>query len=235
MTEQITMPPEVAKAIIAVKKQVKQLGKDDENKFAKFKYVSVDKFYAIVGQMMAAAGLFVVTDEISCDVSKRETQTDQGQVKSSVWLTAQYEMTLFHESGTQYGPIHRTITVPATGPQAFGSAMSYAEKYFLRSLFKVPTGEEDADAEAQDGVPQVTAQRPAKGQQQPEEAKHKAWVRKALGELLAMRSKHDMDEWEKANQPALEKLQKVAQKDYDDFMAEMTRMYQKLPSTLEAA
>jgi hypothetical protein len=31
--------------------------------------------------------------------------------------------------------------------------MSYAEKYFLRSLFKVPTGEEDADAHPQEGLP----------------------------------------------------------------------------------
>ena len=156
MGEHLIMPPEIAKAVIAVKKQIKALGKDQENKFARFKYVSVDKFYEVVGPMMAEAGLFTIVDEVSCAVEKRETQSDQGQIKASIWLTAQYDLTLFHESGAGYGPIHRAITVAATGPQAFGSGMSYVEKYFLRSLFKIPTGEEDADAESQDGVPAVT-------------------------------------------------------------------------------
>lgn len=150
------MPPAIAAAVIAVKKQVRQLGKDEENKFARFKYVSVDKFYEVIGQLMANAGLFVVTDEMSIATEKRETQTEQGQVKASVWITATYELFLFHESGAEYGPIHRTIMVQATGPQAFGSGMSYVEKYFLRSLFKVPTGEDDADAAPQEGVPEGT-------------------------------------------------------------------------------
>lgn len=147
------MPPEIAKAIIAVKKKVRQLGKDDENKFARFKYVSVDKFYDAVGRIMADAGIFVVTDERSIVAETRETTSEQGQVKKAVWLTAVYELTVFHESGAEYGPIHRTIMVPATGPQAFGSGMSYVEKYFLRGLFKIPTGDEDADAEPQQGLP----------------------------------------------------------------------------------
>ena len=56
---------------------------------------------------------------------------------------------LYHTSGTSYGPIHRKMMVAATGPQAFGSSQSYIEKYFLRALFKVPTGETDADADEQ--------------------------------------------------------------------------------------
>ena len=159
--DRIAMPPEIAKAIIAVNKKVKQLGKDDENTFARFKYVSVDKFYDNIGPLMAEAGLFVICEEVGCEVAPRETQNEQGSVKKSVWLSAHYELTLFHETGVQYGPIHRMITVPATGPQAFGSGMSYVEKYFLRGLFKIPTGEQDADAEAQEGVPAVRGAKPA--------------------------------------------------------------------------
>lgn len=154
-SERIAMPPEIAKAILVVAKQIKQLGKDETNAFAKFQYVSVDKFYAVVGPMMAEAGLFTMVEEASAATDLRETQTEGGQVKKSVWLTANYEITVFHESGVQYGPVHRMITVPATGPQAFGSGMSYEEKYFLRGLFKIPTGEQDADGEEQTGVPTV--------------------------------------------------------------------------------
>lgn len=156
------MPPEIGKAIVAVKKQVRSLGKDQENKFARFRYVSVDQFYAEIGQLMAAEGLFVVTDETSIITERRETSNDQGQVKAAVWITAAYELMLFHESGAEYGPIHRTIMVQATGPQAFGAGMSYVEKYFLRALFKVPTGEEDADASPQEGVPAGVASRASK-------------------------------------------------------------------------
>lgn len=155
------MPAKIAASIIKVKKQVKQLGQDGNNSFAKFRYVSVDKFYDVIGRLMADAGLFVVTDETNITAETRETQTDNGAVKRSVWITATYELYLFHETGEQYGPVHRTIMVPATGPQAFGSGMSYVEKYFLRSLFKVPTGEEDADAAEQTGVPSRSA--PANG------------------------------------------------------------------------
>ena len=37
-----TMPPAVAAAIIAVKKQVKQLGHDDKNEHGRYNFVSVD-------------------------------------------------------------------------------------------------------------------------------------------------------------------------------------------------
>lgn len=147
------MPPAIADAVVQVKKKVRTLGKDEENKFARYRYVSVDKFYEEIGQLMAENGLFVMIDETAVSAEKRETQTDQGAVKASVWLTTTYELFLFHQSGIGYGPIHRTIMVQATGAQAFGSGMSYVEKYFLRSLFKVPTGDQDADADEKEEIP----------------------------------------------------------------------------------
>jgi ERF superfamily len=158
------MPPEVAAAVIRVKKKVRSLGHDETNKFAGYKYVSVDKFYEEIGRLMAEAGLFVVIDEISVSSERRETDNDNGQVKVAVWITSAYELFLYHESGAGYGPIHRTIMVKATGPQAFGSGMSYVEKYFLRTLFKVPTGDDDADAHRPDQIPargSIVAKAPA--------------------------------------------------------------------------
>ena len=158
------MPGAIAEAVVNVKKKVRSLGKDEENKFARYKYVSVDRFYEEIGQLMAEFGLFTVIDEISVSSEKRETQTDQGGIKASVWITSTFEIFLYHSSGAGYGPIHRTIMVQATGPQAFGSGMSYVEKYFLRSLFKVPTGDEDVDAHPREEVPargKIVARPPA--------------------------------------------------------------------------
>lgn len=151
-----TMPPEIAKSVVSVMKQVKQLGVDENNKFGGYKYVSVDKFFDSIGRLMAEADIFVLLHETSSEVAQKEAVDDRGHTKKSNWLTCGYDVFLYHSSGAEYGPIHRTIQVAATGPQSYGSAMSYAEKYFLRSLFKVPTGEQDADAEPQQGLPSET-------------------------------------------------------------------------------
>lgn len=156
------MPPEVAQAIVAVMKQVRQLGKDDKNQHGGYKYVSVDKFYDLVGHKMAEAGLFVLMDEVS-------TKIEQVAGKDSKWLWATYAITLFHESGAEYGPLTRDIALPASGPQAFGSGQSYVEKQFLRALFKIPTGDKDADDVAQDesgaSTPAGTARKAAPKQE----------------------------------------------------------------------
>ena len=134
----LVMAPALAAAIVAVKKGVKQLGYDEVNKFAGYKYVSVDKFYDSICPLMAAAGLFVVLDEVRAEVHQHGAAA-----KDSSWLHADYQLYLCHESGAMFGPLNRSIMVPASGLQAFGSAQSYLEKQFLRALFKIPTGEKD--------------------------------------------------------------------------------------------
>lgn len=147
------MPPEIAKAVIDVKAKIKRIGKDSDNKHGGYKYTSVDQFFEEVGHIMADAGLFVILDEVDAHAETREATDNYGKAKISNWLSCEYDVFLFHTSGAQYGPIKRRIQVIASGPQAYGSAASYVEKYFLRSLLKIPTGEQDADADAQDGLP----------------------------------------------------------------------------------
>ena len=151
------MPPEIAKAIVAVKKRIRTLGHDEQNKFQGFRYTSVDAFYAAVGPLMAEAGLFTIVDEAAPPtVETRETTDDRGQTKSGKWLSTNYDIRLFHESGACYGPIHRTMVVRASGPQSFGQGMSYVDKYFLRGMFKVPTGEVgEVDSHEQNGLPET--------------------------------------------------------------------------------
>lgn len=153
VSERPSMPPEIAKAVVAVMAQITPLSKDSKNSFQKYSYVSVDQFYEQVGRLMAGAGLFVVAFEKTMDVSKRQTTDDRGQTKESVWLSAVYDLFLYHETGSQFGPIERSITVPASGAQAYASALSFVEKYFLRSLLKIPTGEADEDAAEKRDLP----------------------------------------------------------------------------------
>jgi len=151
---ELKMPPEIAKAIIGVMAEVKKLAKEGNNTFQRYKYTSVDQFYEALGSLMAAHGIFDVAIERSTEVDVRETVDDKGVVKKSLWLSTVIDFMLYHESGISFGPLTRHIQVPAAGAQSYASAQSYAEKYFLRNLFKVPTGDVDEiDSSQQAGLP----------------------------------------------------------------------------------
>lgn len=159
MSNSATVPPNVAAAIVKVMSGIKQLGKDDTNKFQRYDFVSVDKFIAAVGPLCASAGLIILQEEDGFDVATRETTDDNGRTKSSAWLTVKYSFTFVHSSGEAYGPLHRSVMVAANGAQAFGSAQSYALKQFMRAQFQIPTGDSD-DADSQEAAPL-----PAQGRQ----------------------------------------------------------------------
>jgi len=58
-----------------------------------------------------------------------------------------YNVDIFHSSGDEkLNFTSLNILHPIQGAQSAGSAMSYADKIFMRQLFKVETGEQDADA-----------------------------------------------------------------------------------------
>lgn len=131
------MPPQIAAAIIAVKKNVKQLGSDERNAHGGYSYVSVDKFYERIGKLMADAGLALLIDETESEVKEGKS--------GNPWLFVQFSLSFMHETGIMSRPVRRSCALPISGPQAFGAAQSYIEKQFLRQVFKVPTGDRDAD------------------------------------------------------------------------------------------
>jgi hypothetical protein len=135
------MPGAIAQAIIAVKKQVRQIGQDERNEHGKYRYVSVDRFYSIIGPMMAEAGIALLIDETDSEVKEGKS--------GSPWLFAHYALAFMHEDGSVSAPMRRSLAMPINGPQTYGAAQSYVEKQFLRQVFKIPTGEKDADDTAQ--------------------------------------------------------------------------------------
>jgi hypothetical protein len=149
------MPVEIVKAIITIMGKVKKLAKEGNNVFARYRFTSVDQFYEAVGQLISEHGLCNITFERSLSVEVRETTNDKGETKKGIWMTGEYDIVLYHESGAMSEPIARTITVQATGPQSYASAQSYVEKYFWRNLLKIPTGDKDeVDEAAQNGLPE---------------------------------------------------------------------------------
>ena len=126
---------EIAEAFFATALDISKnpLVKDVENKFANFKYVPIDAYYNAIPKIALKHGLFW-----RC----REQQvTGEGKT-----LFFKFSFDLMHKSGSGVEDFDTvTINHPAQGPQTAGSARSYAEKLFMRTAFKVVTGEKDSE------------------------------------------------------------------------------------------
>lgn len=145
----LTMPPEIAAPVVEVCTAVKKAVKEHVNKHGGYKYVSIDKFYEDMGPLLAEHGLIIMMNE-------RAVESD------GKWLNLSFDFYIYHKSGKQFGPVTRSQGVLANGPQAYAAAQSFAEKYFMRQLFKIPTGEEDADGDSQTNKAPIPAkQKPA--------------------------------------------------------------------------
>ena len=144
------MPEAVAGAINAVMGRIKGLLKTERNRAGGYCFASIDDFLDAVNPLCAKAGLIILQDELDARLVH-----DGSELTSRSWLWATFTFTLAHKSGALYGPLTRSVMVPASGAQAFGAAQSYALKQFMRSLFQIPTGDkEDADFTAPRRLPE---------------------------------------------------------------------------------
>lgn len=130
---------DVHEGIVAVMAALGTLPKEQQNKFDKYDYASIDDFILFVRRHCYEAGIYIEQDELEAklvDVSKKD-----GKPMAMWW--AQFAFTVQHVGGTKMGPIRRSVMVQANGAQAAGSAQSYALKQFMRSQFLIPTGDKD--------------------------------------------------------------------------------------------
>jgi hypothetical protein len=127
--------PEVTHAIYAVREEVSNLIKTGWNEKGRYPFVSIDQFYEKVGAASAKAGIWW-----------HPIETDVQPWSGGDFVMFRYAFTLTHTKGGTYTDFARvTVFHPLEGPQTTGSAMSYAEKVFMRMLFKIPSGEADGD------------------------------------------------------------------------------------------
>lgn len=203
------MPKSIAARVVKVAQNVKRLHRDQRNEYANYNYTSVDSFYEALGPIMAEAGIFVVIDEA-------RTAVDKG------FLSCDYEIFLISEEGDSYGPMRRQVTVKASGPQAYASSQSYAEKYFLRQLFKIPTGEKDADAHETATLPDV---KPQVEKMSKEESK--ALMESALSDLDLVGNMEDLAGWRVAYG------QNFKRSVMSEHLAEVTKKYREVEAKIK--
>ena len=151
MEEVVTLPPNIAAAVVAVTGKIGTLAKGQDNKFDGYKFASIDDFIEHVRGACHEEGLFIVPQEAG-EPELREMKKKDGSPLMMWW--GRFAFMLAHKSGASYGPVFKTVMVQANGAQAAGSAQSYALKQFMRGLFLIPTGDDD---DPDKGTSEITA------------------------------------------------------------------------------
>jgi hypothetical protein len=133
------VPAELIEAQLAVQAEIGQLDKSEFNPHGKYRFVSIDAYYEKVATVAAAHGLTWIAR-----VTNVAPFGDKG-------IRFEYRFDLLHRSGAVVnGFFEHPIIHPLQGAQTAGSALSYADKLFMRHAFKVRTGEGDADETSPD-------------------------------------------------------------------------------------
>jgi hypothetical protein len=140
-----SLPGDVAKKIAQVQGEIGRVKLDKTHPQRGYKYASVDSVYAAVHGAMAEHGLVIVPLEV--DV---KYETDK---KGDKWGLFTYEFVLATEKASwQHPNCRRTIPHRIHGPESCHSAQSFAEKQFLRSLFKLETGDPETEEDLTEKV-----------------------------------------------------------------------------------
>ncbi len=136
-------PKMIANALFQIQGAIDTLGYDSDNNFANYRYVSIDKYYQEIRPLMNEAGILIIPDELESSVS------DDRKLYRAV-----YQFTILHKDGAVWNfPIRRSITLPFTGAQSAGSALSYLEKITMRTIFKINSADQDSiDADSLEKV-----------------------------------------------------------------------------------
>jgi len=184
MTDNV-MTKEIAGAVVAVMASIEQLEKTGTNTFQKYKFAGIDDFLEMMRPKLAAAGLFILIDELEC------------QVLDSKQVFYRFGFMFVHSSGNTYNAGTRTVTVTNSGAQTAGSSQSYALKQFMRATFNISTGDADEDVSDQKPMKQRPTKTPPP-KQAPKDLSPEEKIKAFLGRPnLALKMMDDKTEWVK--------------------------------------
>lgn len=168
----------VLAALSAVMSEVGSVKKDGKNDFHNYKYATAADVMHKLQPLMAKNGLTIV-----------QHQTALEFIQDGAAMAIQYEFHVLHSSGDRLdlAAVHTGVAAARTskgGPddKAANKCHTAARKYFLLSLFQIPTGDYD-DADADGEVP--TASKPPVTPAE-QKAVQKAVEQKPKGIFLAL-------------------------------------------------
>jgi hypothetical protein len=139
------------KEIVLVMRAIGRIAKDAKNAHGGYKYTSVDAFLEATSAACSEAGLIVKPVQMACSGETLEVWDKDGRARQRRVMRFAYRFRLIHETGLMWTDPddERAVVVDYTGPQTFQAAESFALKAYMRTLFQIPTGDPDADAQEQ--------------------------------------------------------------------------------------
>lgn len=142
----------VLAAVSAVMGEVGSVKKDGTNEFHRYKYATAADVMHKLQPLMAKHGLTILQHQRSLEF-----------LQDGAALAIQYEFHVMHSSGDklELAAVHTGVAAARTSKgspddKAANKCHTAARKYFLLSLFQIPTGDYD-DADADGDVPEVKA------------------------------------------------------------------------------
>jgi hypothetical protein len=137
------IPASIVDAICKIKTSVDSVKKSTRNAHGGYNYASTDDIYAALTRKMGDVGLVCLSLEDACEIVRVEKDG-----KTSQWAKLVFSFVLATRDGATWADpmARRSLYIQVTGPQTFQAAQSYAEKAFLRAMFKMPTGDLDLDS-----------------------------------------------------------------------------------------
>lgn len=136
-------PPSIAKAVMAVTREMDGVAKEGRNEFQRYRYQRWEDISEQLSPLLAEHGLFMMQSEISRQLLE---QNDKGSVLAIV-----YHFTLVHESGDMAPPVEWTAIQRlrdqkgVTDDKAAAKCHTQAEKYFCVKQFKIRVAEENRE------------------------------------------------------------------------------------------
>ena len=136
------IPPSIVKAVTHVTGALGTVAKDGTNEYDQYDFTSTDNIYSAASKPMAEVGLAVICLEAEpVEVATRDTPKGKKQWGRFVF---QFVLACGEDTWTD-ATCRRTLFIEIARPTSFMAAQSYAEKSFLRSLFKIATGDPDIE------------------------------------------------------------------------------------------
>jgi len=132
----------IYKKLLKIQKEVKGLSKD--KKSHNFEYVTGNKLLSFIKPLMDDNGLILKQEVLSIDNERQDYKTKYGE-KSEIltkvmmkftWVdseTGETDVNMFGANGQN------------DWEKGFGSALTYAERYFILKYFHIATDEDDID------------------------------------------------------------------------------------------
>ena len=132
----------IYKKLFEIQKQVKGLSKD--KKSYSFSYVTGNKLLSFIKPLMDKQGLILKQEVISIDNERMDYKTNRGE-KSEILSKVMMKFTWIDIETGETDVNSFGANGQNDWEKGLGSALTYAERYFLLKYFHIATDEDDID------------------------------------------------------------------------------------------